>query len=374
MGFSRGPSIVRDGLVLSLDAGNNKSFRGEPTTNLLGAAGSDAEIERSGNSYPYYSVNINSVVQSNWSEGNNVITISFEGKRDYVDGGTGGGGDGYPVFYVYFTDWTWAATVSITSYNWTYNKRTFTMPNPSGKTVFFSIYHMNAGNRGISYSRKHQIEFKPYATPFVNGTRGTTVDTGGGWLDRSGNNNHGELVNGANFNSDNFGSLSFDGINDNISIPNPIISNLPYTILQWVKPNVALPDTTNSGSRKTPLVGPGPVWNPGYWLTARVFRVHAHTEYRDVTINWVNDTSWHQIGQIFDGTTCYTVIDGSVLLGTRTAYNPPITSSILIGSETTGGGSPNWNGNISNISFYNRALTSSEVLQNFNATKNRYLL
>lgn len=191
-------------------------------------------------------------------------------------------------------------------------------------------------------------------------------------FDLSGNGNNGTLVNGVGYSGDNLGSLSFDGTNDNVSIPNPITSNLPYTVLQWVKPNVALADAFSSGSRKTPLVGPGPIWNPGYWMTARVFRVHAQTEYRDIEINWVNDTGWHQVGQIFDGTTCYSVVDGSILLGTRTAYNPPVSSTILIGAETTTGGTPNWNGNISNTTFYNRALTPQEIQQNYNALKGRF--
>jgi hypothetical protein len=193
-----------------------------------------------------------------------------------------------------------------------------------------------------------------------------------GLSDFSGNNRFATTANGTTYNSSNGGCISFDGTNDYVSISNPITSSQPYSVIQWIKPNVALTDTTNSASRKTPLVGPGPVWNPGYWLTARVFRVHAHTEYRDVTINWVGDTGWHQVGQIFDGTTCYTVIDGNILLGTRTAYSPPVPSTILIGAETTAGSSVNWNGNISATTFYNRALTSQEVLQNYNALKGRY--
>ena len=192
------------------------------------------------------------------------------------------------------------------------------------------------------------------------------------WTDLSGLGNTGTLVNGVGYNSGNGGSLSFDGSNDYVSIPNPITSNLPYTVLQWIKPNVALPDTTSANSRKTPLVGPGPVWNPGYWMTARRFRVHAHTEYRDVTINWVGDTGWHQVGQIFDGTTCYTVIDGSVLLGTKNGYNPAVPSTILLGAETTTGGAASWNGNISNTTFYGRALTAQEIQQNYNALKGRF--
>jgi hypothetical protein len=203
-------------------------------------------------------------------------------------------------------------------------------------------------------------------------TSSGTFTPGAIWGDVSRNGNNGTLVNGVGYNSGNNGRLVFNGSNTYATIPNPITSSGPYSVIQWVRPAVALTDTTNSGSRKTPLVGPGPVWNPGYWLTARVFRVHAATEYRDVTINWVGDTGWHQIGQIFDGITCSTIIDGQVLLGTRTAYSPGTPTSILIGAETTAGSAVNWNGDISGTAFYNRVLTPQEVQQNFNALRGRY--
>jgi len=149
-----------------------KSWGGKPTDNLIALTGANAEIERSGTSYPYFSADITSLVQSRWSVSNNKFSVSFEGRRDYSVGGTGGGGDGYPSFYIYFTDWSWAYSFGTGSYTWEYVKgENIEMPNPSGKGVYFSIYHMNAGNPGKSYSRKHQMEFGTVSTPFVNGTR-----------------------------------------------------------------------------------------------------------------------------------------------------------------------------------------------------------
>lgn len=43
-----------------------------------------------------------------------------------------------------------------------------------------------------------------------------------------------------------------------------------------------------------------------------------------------------------------------------------------IGTEISPGGSWTTLGNISSVRVYNRALTASEVLQNFNATKSRF--
>ena len=137
--------MVEDGLVFYYDTGNGKSYKGEPTENLLGLNGANPRQERSGTSYPYYSSNIDALVQSRWSSSNNQVTISFEGKRDYVGGGTGGGNDGYPVFYVYFSDWSWSHTVATGAYDWTYVKKTFSMPNPSGKSVLKLIHFFVTG-------------------------------------------------------------------------------------------------------------------------------------------------------------------------------------------------------------------------------------
>jgi hypothetical protein len=81
-----------------------------------------------------------------------------------------------------------------------------------------------------------QVEQKSYATTFVAGTRGTTVATGGGWADLTGNGNHGELVNGVRESGDNLGSLDFDGVDDYIDMGSDIIispDNQGWTASYW---------------------------------------------------------------------------------------------------------------------------------------------
>ena len=140
---------------------------GRGTTNILNASGYDCSLERSGTGYSYTNRNITTYILANWTASNNKISIQFEGKRDYFDGT-----DGYPRMYIYFTDWTWSASFGITSYDWTHGKlENVTMPDPTGKTVYFAIYHYTSGSSGLSYSRNTQMEFGTYCTPFVNGTR-----------------------------------------------------------------------------------------------------------------------------------------------------------------------------------------------------------
>ena len=57
------------------------------------------------------------------------------------------------------------------------------------------------------------------------------------WYDLSGNGNHGTLINGPTYNSDNKGSIVFDGIDDYVSFTNPLNQsqlNQAWTIQGWI--------------------------------------------------------------------------------------------------------------------------------------------
>ena len=73
MGFSRGPSIVTDGLVLALDAANTKSYPGSGTTwNDLSGNSEDFTLYNS----PTFSSTTNSGI------------LSFDGANDYAEANT----------------------------------------------------------------------------------------------------------------------------------------------------------------------------------------------------------------------------------------------------------------------------------------------
>ena len=385
MSLTHSPSIVTSGLEFYYDILNTKkSWKGKPTTNLvpnvglnffnaivgayLGVENGWKKYSLSGTwaagTYPYcMSITTNIFTggvdySSSIYIKTNVIDkfdYKFTG-MNYVNQPQNSGGASFSVthndgsIYVGRSGFNYISTTSQTGYLLSKPLADGTTFNPS--TDFIWI-------------KEGQIEEGLFATPYTNGTRSNTQSL----LDMT--NNSVITATELTYNAD--GTMIFDGINDYISIANPLDTSLPYSAIQWLRPSVALPDTTSSGSRVTPFVGPGPTWNPGWWMTARVFRVHAKTEYRDVTINWVGDTSWHQVGQIFDGTTLYTIIDGEVILGSRTAYSPPLQNTIYIGAETIAGSTiTNWDGEIEITKIYNKALTPAEVKQNFEALRGRF--
>lgn len=207
---------------------------------------------------------------------------------------------------------------------------------------------------------------------FTVGTRGTTVATGGGWVDRSGNNNHGELVNGPTFDSNNFGSLQFDGVDDFISIPNITMGNgnLPWTISAWIKTTTTA-NSLGQGSIISNSSG-GPVYsmlgvNNGrivYWT----YQNNAWSQKLGNSI--INDGNWHNLTWVnYQNSTMDMYVNGVLdanVANSTSGNNNPLD---IVGGSWAG----RYSGLISNLSIYKtKSLTPQEVFQNYNATKGRY--
>lgn len=371
MSVTSGPSILTNSLVVAVDSlDNSKSWKGKPAVNILSVSGLNAAAEQSGTTYPFVNTNITAYVLSNWSTSNNKLSISFEGKRDYAGGGTGGGGDGYPVMYIYFSDWSWSAAISISTYDWSYTKQeNIVIPDPTGKSVFVSVYHMNAGNPGKSYSRNHQVEFNTFATPFVSGTRSTEQSI----IDMSSNSTLSatELT----YNSDN--TVSFDGVNDRITVsnfPNKPASSITCTA--WIYPTRAVSVGTVRGA----AVSASSSLYLGIFDSADGGATHS--------LHWAVQTSsgrptsasgqiprneWSYIVGTYDGTTSRAYVNGVEV------WSSALTGTINDGTYYIGayGGSPadgthNFAGKISNAQIYNRALSAAEIKNNYNALKTRF--
>ena len=366
MATAGGPHIKRDGLVFGYDTGygvadNTTStlyYPGKPTENLLALAGADSDLERAGQapSYTYFGVDITSYVQSRWSTSNNILVQSFEGKRDYVGGGTGGGNDGYPRMYVYFSDWSWSSSFGISTYDWSYNSQTFTMPDPTGKNVFMNIYHMNSQNPGISYSRNHSVSFDTIDVPYTNGSRSSTQSL----IDLTKTTN----IDVSNVSFDSTGQPTFDGTDDILNTGllsgrNPTTD--PFTIESIVKSD------TTSGARM--------------WLDAtsngtnqRLYCAHAATgtgnpmgiQNSAWSSSGVQDTNFHHYVIVMDGSTA-TLYNNGVLHSTK-SYSSYEIQALNVGGRA----GYYWNGSIPVFKLYDDVLTAQEVQQNYNAYKNRF--
>lgn len=205
------------------------------------------------------------------------------------------------------------------------------------------------------------------------------------WNDVSGNRNNGTLINFSSpspqtiWNGDNGGSIIFDGTNDYVDCGNNSIINTAVntcTINVWFK-------QTASASYKF-LTGKGPsdadenfLLAVGYTDNRLYFDVGGGGAYVYITYSYSLNT-WYNIcathNRVGGSSTLLIYINGILIPGT--VINPTLTpitnnSNFTIGSAR--GNTLNFPGNISIVNLYNRALSSSEVLQNYNATKGRYI-
>ena len=384
-----------DGLVLCLDGANYKSFKGEATTNYYstpitltsGRTGStDGSIKTSFNTGGPTGGPFTRVVRDTSVS----RTTDWEWQIDYSGTGLSNGNSFVVSFYARCPNGTLSSVklsnpdVEGQTFNIDSTWRRFTASFTYGSQGGLTFFRVNRGHtpfytNGATYDIANlQVEAKSYSTSFVDGTRGTTVATGGGWKDLIGSTD-GTIVNGVRESSNNGGCLTLDGTNDYVSFSYPSINvNGPYTIIQWIRPSSALvaggsgANKPTGANRKTSLVGPGPVWNPGIWMTSDYLRVHAKTQYRDAAINWTT-TTWNMIGMTYDGTNTGIIYGGEFMsIAYTTAYSVSNPTTLYVGAENSTGNSTNWLGDVGMTMFYNKVLTAAEVKQNFDAHKGRY--
>ena len=203
------------------------------------------------------------------------------------------------------------------------------------------------------------------------------------WFDLSGLNNSGSLTNGPTFNTGSLGSIVFDGTNDYVLVSSGSTSINPtvgITVASFF--NVA-----SYGSNYAPIVfkqnnyastyeqySLGFVSNTPFLVVTGVDRTQKVLQ---VTGNYTNQT-------IYVAGTCDTVTDeiklyinGTLMLtgsftSTFDVADTPINIGgigvLKFGATYTGF----TNGKIFNAQIYNRALTASEIQQNYNAQKSKF--
>jgi hypothetical protein len=186
------------------------------------------------------------------------------------------------------------------------------------------------------------------------------------WFDLSGFGNNGTLFNGVGYNSDNGGSLVFDGVDNGITL-GKIITTTAFTVSTYINQQSDLDESNflsqdiggdpgrlllhrlDTGKLRFFIGGSGLLSNSvldiGVWYNTTFSRSSDGTA--KIFLNGNEDAA----GTLFTNT----ITDTSTFIG----YFPRIPSR-------------SFPGKISQVSIYNRALTASEIQQNFIATRSRF--
>lgn len=385
MALVNSPNVIRDGLVFSYDAANVRSFRGEPTTNAISSAAAMTgwtnyyrTVASSTFTTEFGTTGYRFNRQPSWNgiyKNFNLVssgTYTFSAWFRYTGGSSNNNGA-----TVYVSNYGGGDTVVGVDKGiqgvWQRVSHTVSVTSPSNVYFYLISYGGTDNGTGVpDWSTWEvtmpQIELKSYATPFVDGTRGTTNATGGGWVDLSGNGNHGELVNGPTYDSANGGSLVFDGSNDYISIAN-------NTALDTQTPSVEVWVKTDATSQNGFWFEKGAV-NSQYAL----FQEGANITWRHTTnvasltapaASYMSTSNWAQVVGTYTSGDRRIYVNGVQVASDSLAYTIPTNSSgIRIGSYLDGGYF--YDGKIAIVRVYTKNLSSTEVLQNFEATRARF--
>lgn len=197
---------------------------------------------------------------------------------------------------------------------------------------------------------------------------GTTV-----WNDISKTQLISSLVNGPTYSSANGGSIVFDGVNDYTTQPFDPTGLLEYTIEFWAKSYITGSNTALAGNLaggtyiRTNFLSDGTtlnvlmfvdgVTNDGFLSTALILtpeRLLGYNHYAFTFKDSVNMTFY------FNGA----LRNNNVPLSTGGFSTWYRGIGIYAGMC--------WNGEIANTKIYNRALSATEVGQNFNSTRSRF--
>ena len=197
------------------------------------------------------------------------------------------------------------------------------------------------------------------------------------WTDVSGNNT-GTLTNGATFNTGNQGSIVFDGADDYVNIPyNSVLIPNNLTLSVWINRTSAVYYAHFIGVPASNTTWASPYISYGIEYIGTTDTISFVTGYTDNNFDYTNvaafgNNVWFNFTATYDKTNVKIYINGllqTTRAETRTLFAS--TANFYIGSNNTTSGY-SLNGKIANTLLYNRALSATEVLQNYNATKTRF--
>ena len=208
--------------------------------------------------------------------------------------------------------------------------------------------------------------------------------SGTSWNDLSGNSNTGTLTNGPTFSTGNLGSIVFDGVDDQIECGTNsslnISDNLSLGI--WVKfnsisssPNLIAKQwcSGNQFSYNWSILSDGRMY---YGFDSDGFCGSITGEY--TSTNAVCTTGiWYYLNVVHTSTSINLYSNGVSIPGTLagsygTIYISSVPVRLGVYRNLSGAFAGYLSGNIAQSVIYNRALSSKEVLQNYNATKSRF--
>ena len=400
MSVFAGPNVlIRDGLVLSYDVANSRSYdryenlltNSIRTANALGAtSGSGWTITANSGVSPDGTLTATQLNQTSSLSNSGILWLSppiSSGRvlsvfckavstGTVIIQGQSGNGDGYTANLSNntFTDGSGGrhpgGKVEEGSSGW--KRVSVPMVGNVGNDFYLTVQ-----GTGTVLLWGWQLENGSVATDYYP-TSGTAKNRGTTWTNLIGTGNNGTLTNGPRFNSTSNGVIVFDGANDYVICGTT--SSLTFTnqisVCIWLSSNNTASTYQVPIAKTTSTAAPGATNGFGWWIFSY-----------GIGGFWINNSPivvgnplallngqgiMSYLVGTYNGTTVGAYAGG--LLGSTISFTTStiannVNAPIEIGRGSTTG---YFNGNVAHVSIYNRALSAAEVQQNFNATRGRY--
>jgi hypothetical protein len=255
--------------------------------------------------------------------------------------------------------------------------------NPSGEAASPTVVTRGLvlwldGGNNASYINSSNYYDCGYGCQYYSSDPGCT-NCNTQWKDMSGNGADGTLINGPSIDySSGGGSMNFDGVNDYVNIP--IFTNKPssqITCDAWIRPN-------------KPSVGTGTIRGGVVSSTNSMYLgiIDSTDGGNTFSLHWANQTSvnriynwngsipnnaWTYIAGTYDGGTGRAYVNGvQVDAWAQTGTIPDATYVVGTYGPTLTDVTHNFHGLIGVARVYNRGLSATEILQNYNNGRARY--
>lgn len=380
---NNGPQIVRNGLILDLDAGYMRSYSPNVFPNATdifawsGSSGANCTISRDTTmTRKYGSIPLKMAVT-----GNDPYTITYNSSpwnlapaangqtwtiTVYVKASIPSIAVEGPVVFECNSSGVYLSATSAGSFligtDWTRITYTVTFGNASTAFIQVRLDGPNTGGSGINiWWDGLQVERASAATTFNPFYISNTT-----WRDVSGNINNatfGSSTQTPTFTNNNGGAIVFDGSNDFVEITSSLGTLGQYTIMFWARRDaegrmpVAARTATNF------------YWfgdNSWYYTHGGVAGEYYYSKPTSIPLG-----TWGCYCVVYNGSNVSIYRQGVYQGQQSTTGSANWSAGMLIG-YWTGGGAYAWQGPISTVMMYNRALSASEVAQNYEADKTKF--
>jgi hypothetical protein len=227
------------------------------------------------------------------------------------------------------------------------------------------------GNLTMCFDAANPISYISGSTTYTNLSRGNIVTT-------ATLTNQNSTVTVPQYSSENLGVLTFNGTGSVVSIlTNPSTSGFwpipQFTLETWFKsPSLGSGQALGGIFGFTYGVG-GYLLNTGNIRFIVYSTTSSGVSITDTSKNYF-DNQWHYVAFINNGISSSLYVDGTLKTSGAAPWNgtsPWPTNQLAVGRDNN---SSNYyfSGSIGPIKIYNKALTATEITQNYNAVKTRF--